>query len=401
MKNFKLTWGIFTLLMVLFLSMKPAVVLANTTQSTTTASEEIIKFKIVNKSEGPLRVTLQGPKTYYLNAAVGTSKYDLYPGTYAYSYLAYGKYTEGNIEIKKDGTQIVITSQSIKVRINNKTGVALTLMLQGPQIQNLSVPPGKTKIDIWKGSYGFSYLAYGLFKNGKVEFQSNGAELVLEKLTAKLKIENRSGAQVTLSLVGIRPYNLALPTGQTKVEILKGKYTYSYLDHGVYESGEINIQNEQAVLTLPKNIATLRIINKSGSDVKFSLRGKLPYLLNANVGTTKHEIRRGDYQYSYYACGDWQSGELQINKSTIEFKILSCQQATSGGVKVVIENDTFGLLTLHLEGPQEYWFHISPGTETVQVVKGTYNFTAWGCGGASKSGTKKITSKVNWRFWCG
>ncbi len=400
MKNHKLVWVVFALLLVLLLSLKPAAALASPEQITQAASEETVKFRIINKSEGPLRITLQGPRTYYLNTSVGTSKHDLLPGIYTYSYIAYGRYTEGSLDIKKDGMQIIIASQSVKVRINNKTGVALTLILQGPQFRNVTVPPGKTKIDVWKGSYGYSFIAYGLYKNGKVEFQSNGAELVLEKLTARLKIENKSGVQIRLSLVGTRPYNLTLPTGQTKIETLKGKYTYSYLDHGIYESGEINIQSEQATLTLPKNIAIVKIANKSGSDVMISLRGKLPYFLSATAGVTKHEIRRGNYQYSYYACGIWQSGELPINKNTIEFKINSCQTATSGGVKVVIANYTFGLLTLHLTGPQEYWFHISAGTETVQVVKGTYNYTAWGCGGASNSGTKKITSKVNWRFWC-
>jgi hypothetical protein len=182
--------------------------------------------------------------------------------------------------------------------------------------------------------------------------------------------------------------------------VLKGKYTYSYLDHGVYETGEINVQSEQATLALPKKTAVLKISNKAGSDVQVSLQGKLPYFLSAAAGASKHEIRRGSYQYSYYACGKWQSGELQINKNTVEFKIAACQTAASGGVKVVIDNDTFGLLTLHLTGPQEYWFRVSPGTESVQVFKGTYNYSAWGCGGASISGKKKITSKVNWRFWC-
>ena len=331
---------------------------------------------------------------------MGISKYDVLPGTYTYSYTAYGRYTEGSLEILKNGVQLKISSQAVKVRINNKTGVAITLRLEGPQIKNISVPPGKLKIDVWKGSYTYSFSAYGLYKTGTIDFLSNRSDLVLEKLTANLKIDNRSGAQVILSLSGTRSYNLTVPTGKTKVEVLKGDYSYSYLDHGVSESGEITIQTEQATLTLPNQIATLKITNKSGADVLVSLQGNVPYSLSAAAGASKHEIRRGTYQYKYYACGKWQSGEIAVNKKTVELKIASCQAASSGGVKVVIVNDTHGVLTLHLSGPQDYWFYISPGKETVEVVKGTYDYTAWGCGGASMSGTRKINSKINWRFWC-
>jgi hypothetical protein len=181
--------------------------------------------------------------------------------------------------------------------------------------------------------------------------------------------------------------------------VLKGKYKYSYWDHGVFESGEIDIQSEQGALTLPNMIATLRIANKSGADLRVSLQGKIPYYLSATAGTSRHVIRRGTYEYNYYACGKWQSGELEINKTAFEFQIPSCQKATSGGVKLVIINSTQGLITLHLTGPEEYWFRLYTGRETVQVVKGTYDYTVWGCGDID-SGTIKITSKSEWQFWC-
>jgi hypothetical protein len=400
MKIQKLTWIMLVLLLVPLLSLQPDVALAEAAQSVPGASVETVKFRIVNNSEGPVRIKLQGPKTYYLNAPVGTSKYDVLPGTYSYSYTAYGKTTEGSLDISKNGVQIKIATQAVKVRINNKTGVGLTLRLEGPQIKTVSVPPGQTKIEVWKGSYTYSYTAYGLFKSGTVEFQGNRGDLVLEKLTANLKIDNKSGAQVRLSLSGPRPYNLTLPTGKTKVEVLKGEYTYSYLDHGVSESGSISIQSEQATLTLLNKIAALKIANKSGADVQVSLQGNVPYTLSANAGVSKHQIRRGTYQYKYFACGNWQSGEIQVNKNSVELNIASCQAATSGGVKVVIENDTFGMVTLQLSGPQQYWFYLSPGTQTIEVAKGSYDYTVWGCGGASKSGTKNINSKIHWRFWC-
>ena len=399
MMNLKRNLLIFVLLFVFLMSFQATSVYADTNQSVDYIEEKTVQLRINNKSEGPLRIQLVGPKTYYLNAPIGTTKHAVIPGIYTYSYLAYGTYTEKKLEILKDGTQLTIVSQSIKVQIKNKTGVALTMRLVGPQIKNVSVPPGSVKVDIWKGTYEYSYLAFGIFKNGTVEFQSNGAILELEKLTAKINVDNKSGAQVLLSLAGPRYYNLTLPTGKNKEEVLKGEYTYSYWDHGVYESGKIDIQGEQETITLPNKIATLKIANKSGTDLRISFLGKIPYFLNATAGTSKHVVRRGTYEYSYYACGKWQSGELGITKNAFEFTIPSCNQPTKGSVKVVINNRTYGLLTLHLTGPDEYWVRIYPGTETIQVVKGTYDYVVWGCGD-SVSGTKKIASKFQWDFWC-
>lgn len=390
MKNQKLIWFVLLLIFVPLLFLQPDAAFADA---------ETVAFRVVNKSEGPLRIQLQGPKTYYLEAPIGTSKHEVIPGSYTYGYLAYGTYVEGKLEILKDGVQLTISSQAVKILIKNKTGVALMLRLAGPQTKNISLPPGNTRVDLWKGSYEYSYTAYGIYKSGKIEFQTNKDSLELEKLTANLNIQNTSGAQVILSLSGTRYYNLTIPTGKTKVEVIKGKYQYSYLDHGVYETGEINVQGEQDLLTLPNNIATLRIVNKTGADVRITLQGKVPYFLSAAAGNSRHIIRRGNYEASYYACGAWQSSDLKVDKNAFDFTIPSCYTPTAGGVKVIIVNDTHGMVTIHLTGPQEYWFYLPAGRQTIEVVKGTYDYTVWGCGD-SMSGSKKITSKFEWRFWC-
>ena len=69
-------------------------------------------------------------------------------------------------------------------------------------------------------------------------------------------------------------------------------------------------------------------------------------------------------------------------------------------VTVTIINDTGGTLTLSLSGPASYRFTFSPGRHTIQVVPGTYSYTAWGCGGASTSGTHNLSEGDEWRFWC-
>lgn len=71
-------------------------------------------------------------------------------------------------------------------------------------------------------------------------------------------------------------------------------------------------------------------------------------------------------------------------------------------VSILIKNETGGTLNLTLRGPAFYEFAFPPGNQTVQIVPGTYNYTARGCGGATESGTKTISEgTVDWRWWCG
>jgi hypothetical protein len=71
-------------------------------------------------------------------------------------------------------------------------------------------------------------------------------------------------------------------------------------------------------------------------------------------------------------------------------------------VPVLIKNETGEALHLTLRGPATYEFTFAPGNRTIQMVPGTYNYEARGCGGATESGTKTISeSTADWRWWCG
>ena len=63
-----------------------------------------------------------------------------------------------------------------------------------------------------------------------------------------------------------------------------------------------------------------------------------------------------------------------------------------------ITNDTGGQVSLYLNGPANYEFYLSTGDTTLSICPGTYNYTAYGCGGASNSGT--MTSGESHRFYC-
>lgn len=69
-------------------------------------------------------------------------------------------------------------------------------------------------------------------------------------------------------------------------------------------------------------------------------------------------------------------------------------------VTVFVVNNTGGTLTIDLSGPAVYHFVIQTGRHPIQVVPGQYNYTGYGCGGASKSGVITMEEGDEWEWWC-
>ena len=72
----------------------------------------------------------------------------------------------------------------------------------------------------------------------------------------------------------------------------------------------------------------------------------------------------------------------------------SCDR--SGIIRII--NDTGGLVTLYLTGPAKFTFRINAGTQEISVCPGTYSYTGYGCGGASKNGTASPGDEIT--FFC-
>ena len=82
--------------------------------------------------------------------------------------------------------------------------------------------------------------------------------------------------------------------------------------------------------------------------------------------------------------------------STIPYHtpVPACDASSS----ITITNSTDGTVTLYLSGPASYTFYLSTGDTTLSVCEGTYNYTAYGCGGASDSGSMS-TGEAH-EFYC-
>jgi hypothetical protein len=72
----------------------------------------------------------------------------------------------------------------------------------------------------------------------------------------------------------------------------------------------------------------------------------------------------------------------------------SCDQSSS----IQISNTTGESVTLYLSGPAEYVFYLGTGDTTLSVCSGYYSYTAYGCGGASDSGS--MSSGESHEFYC-
>jgi len=147
----------------------------------------------------------------------------------------------------------------------------------------------------------------------------------------------------------------------------------------------------------------LVVNNKTGETLNLSLKGPATYNWNINPGKTTQTVVPGKYKYTYKACGGQKSGTVEAKKTGKVLTLAACNQKgakAAGMVNVKIRNDTGGYVQLNLTGPATYTFSLAPGNSTIQIIKGKYQYTAWGCGGASVSGTKQLGGGITWTFFC-
>jgi len=63
-----------------------------------------------------------------------------------------------------------------------------------------------------------------------------------------------------------------------------------------------------------------------------------------------------------------------------------------------IQNDTGGSVTLYLSGPTGFTFYLGTGSTQLSICSGTYSYTAYGCGGATDTGT--MSAGESHTFFC-
>lgn len=160
--------------------------------------------------------------------------------------------------------------------------------------------------------------------------------------------------------------------------------------------------NEENAATASASTLTVNVNNKTGETITLKMTGSTNYTFTIKAGKSTINVAPGKYKYTYQACQGQKKGTVEVKKNNTNLVLAACnknQKAAGGLVKIVIQNNTGGYITLNLTGPSTYQFSLGTGKSTISVAKGTYQYVVYGCG-ASLTGTKKFNGKFVWTFWC-
>lgn len=140
----------------------------------------------------------------------------------------------------------------------------------------------------------------------------------------KVQIQNKTGEQVRIALTGPATYAFTLSTGKNSVEVVLGRYSYSYKAcDGQTIIGKFNVKKAGATLTLPKCKQTklggaevkIAIKNITQGPITIYLSGPQTYAFTFGTGTSKMTIFPGKYSYTVYGCGTMNSGTMNFKGS--------------------------------------------------------------------------------------
>lgn len=132
-----------------------------------------------------------------------------------------------------------------KLIFNNKTGVVIPqLILTGVKNYTFyNVPAGKSEFTVEKGKYSVEYPACGKSKIKKVSISGNTKINTVSCPTTTVNLINQTGGTFYLTLTGPATYRFNIPTGTTKITVMKGQYSYYVSGNCGTSSGTVKIRN--------------------------------------------------------------------------------------------------------------------------------------------------------------
>ena len=159
---------VFMAFVLAFTSLTPATAYARSDAQNVTAATTNSILTVSNKSIGTVTVTLTGPATYTIFAAVGSTTKEIVKGTYKYSYKACGLSFSGSLKATGAKSKIPIAAcKTTNLVIQNLTDSTLTLNLVGPATYYYTIPPHSTsRAKILRGVYHWSGVCLGGTSSG-------------------------------------------------------------------------------------------------------------------------------------------------------------------------------------------------------------------------------------------
>jgi hypothetical protein len=140
---------------------------------------DTVKLTVKNKSGSVFVLRLSGPESYTNTVKKGTSKFDVVPGVYRYSYTACGTtQTTGTINANKNAVLVVAKCPPglpplVTFTLKNKTDGYLQLTMTGRQSYTFNVPPGDQKLTVYEDKYRYTATGCGgLTAKGRINIKS-------------------------------------------------------------------------------------------------------------------------------------------------------------------------------------------------------------------------------------
>ena len=165
---------VFMAFVLAFTSLTPATAYARSDAQNVTAATTNSILTVSNKSIGTVTVTLTGPATYTIFAAVGSTTKEIVKGTYKYSYKACGLSYSGILKATGAKSKIPIAAcKTTNVVIMNFTDSTMTLNLFGPASYYYTVPAhSSVRAKILRGGYQYSGVCKGGTSSGSWKITS-------------------------------------------------------------------------------------------------------------------------------------------------------------------------------------------------------------------------------------
>jgi hypothetical protein len=229
--------------------------------SVQTASADSPLFRAINNTAESVKIKLKGEENYTFTVSSGKTSKAVDPGTYTITYSA----CNGDISVSKS---ITITETGhweefgpcpIKAKfvINSNLADSFTLSMEGPESYEFTITLGKNKfLDIVSGDYTYTHDYCGeniavsgsirVTKNGQSRLTLNGCER--EEILSfgvpnpsNMRLASHYAFPINVTFIGPKQYYLTLPLGFTRIDMIRGTYSYFYSAYGKIVSGEIEV----------------------------------------------------------------------------------------------------------------------------------------------------------------
>lgn len=208
-----------------------------------------------NKTGNRIYLQLSGQQNVSFWLEPGKAKIELEKGIYQYSYYADGGYEKGGFKLKGSGITVNLLLNRNTLTIKSQINEDFFIRLNGPRTYYNLISKGNNKFDLVPGTYSYSFFADGETITGVVNLRKGDKSIVLKLVRSNLRIINKSGGNIYISIRGANNYSQTFGGGKTVISVIPGNYSYAYYFDGEYFSGIIKVKGNGTKLTvgeLPK-----------------------------------------------------------------------------------------------------------------------------------------------------